>query len=117
MLDPRDCRIPTYIFVAITVSNALKIVSVSFKELTAELLTFEDSFKLVFNIACQTYLSDADLPKKLFQIKSIPKLFDYFANETNRVIRATAKTKNDIQKLILEPMVPVTRNIHDFVPL
>ena len=80
-------------------------------------MNFNDSLKLVLNIGSKTYLSDADLPKNFFQMKSIPKLFEYFADETNRVIRASPKTKNDAQKIILEPMVPVTRNIHDFVPL
>ena len=44
-------------------------------------------------------------------------MYDYFTDEKNRVIRASIKAKNGINKIILELMVPVTKNIHEFVSL
>lgn len=117
MLDQRDSQIPTYILIAVQTQGALEIVAVRLRELSSEEINFENLSSFVESIGVQTYLSDRNLPNKLFQMKSIDKLFNYFTDEANRVIRASIKPKNGTDKIVLEPMVPVTRNIHDFVPL
>ena len=101
MLDPRDSKVPTYIMITITDQGGLEIVAVRFKELSAEELSFEDWLNLVESIGVQTYLSDRSLPPKLFQMRSIEKMFDYFSDEANRVIRASTKIKNDSLQVVL----------------
>lgn len=101
MLDPRDSKVPTSIMITITDQGGLEIVAVRLKELSAEELSFEDWLNLVESIGVQTYLSDRSLPPKLFQMRSIEKMFDYFSDEANRVIRASTKIKNDSLQVVL----------------
>ena len=44
-------------------------------------------------------------------------MYDYMIDENRRVIRIGFKEKNGTSKIMFTPMVPVTKNIHDFVPL